>query len=169
MMARAQPKLALRPMLPADAPQLADIFRESIAELTADDYSESQQEAWAAAADDKEAFAARLARELTVVATLAGAPVGFVSLQDGNRIDMLYVHPAASGEGVGTMLCEAIERLAASRGARRLSVDASDNARGFFARRGYVAQRRNTIPCGGEWLGSTTMRKELPAERRTDA
>jgi putative acetyltransferase len=169
MTARAQPKLALRPMLPADAYPLADIFRESIAELTADDYSESQQEAWAAAADDERAFAARLAGELTLVATLAGAPVGFVSLQDGNHIDMLYVHPAASGQGVGAMLCDAIERLAASRGAPALSVDASDNARGFFERRGYVAQRRNTMPCGGEWLGSTTMRKDLPAERRTDA
>ena len=53
MMARAHPQLALRPFLPADAPLLAEIFRASIEELTADDYSEAQQEAWAAAADDE--------------------------------------------------------------------------------------------------------------------
>ena len=52
MMARAAPDFALRPFLPADAPLLAEIFRASIEELTEDDYSEAQQEAWAAAADD---------------------------------------------------------------------------------------------------------------------
>ena len=43
------------------SPLLAEIFRASIEELTGDDYSEAQQEAWAAAADDDEAFGARLA------------------------------------------------------------------------------------------------------------
>ena len=43
-------------MLPADVPFLAEIFRASIEELTGDDYSEAQQEAWASAADDEEAF-----------------------------------------------------------------------------------------------------------------
>ena len=52
MMAVAHPKLALRPFLPADAPLLREIFRDSIEELTSDDYTESQQEAWASVADD---------------------------------------------------------------------------------------------------------------------
>ncbi len=46
MMARAHPTFALRPFLIEDTPLLAEIFRASIAELTADDYSERQQEAW---------------------------------------------------------------------------------------------------------------------------
>ena len=40
-------KAALRPFLPADTPMLAAIFVASIEELTGDDYSEAQQEAWA--------------------------------------------------------------------------------------------------------------------------
>ena len=55
-------------MLPQDVPLLAEIFRASIEELTGDDYSEAQQEAWAEAADDLEAFGARLAGELTLIA-----------------------------------------------------------------------------------------------------
>ena len=43
---------ALRPFLPTDTPVLAAIFAASIEGLTGDDYSEAQQEAWMAAADD---------------------------------------------------------------------------------------------------------------------
>jgi len=163
MNAQAQPKLAMRPMLPADVPLLAEIFRASIEELTAEDYSEAQREAWAAAADDEEEFGARLAGELTLVATLAGSPIGFAALADNRRIDMLYMHPAAAGHGAGAMLCDALERLAAARGAKQLNVDASDSARGFFERRGFVAQSRNTVSLGDEWLANTTMVKRLAA------
>lgn len=161
MSARAQPRMALRPFLPADAPLLAEIFRASIEELTADDYSPEQRRAWIAAADDEKAFAAQLACNLTLIATFDGSPVGFLSLRGEEQIDMLYVHPAAVGRGVATLLCDAVERIAASRGTPRLVANASDTARGFFERRGYVAQRRNTVSCGGEWLVSTTVEKRL--------
>jgi putative acetyltransferase len=161
MSAQANPKLALRPYLPADARLLAEIFRASIEELTEDDYDEAQREVWAAAADDEAAFAERLAAGLTLVATLGGSVVGFVSLKGADEIDLLYVHPAVAGQGIGPMLCDAVERLAASRGTTRLVTDASDSARGFFERRGYVAQQRNTVSLGGEWLANTTMEKRL--------
>jgi putative acetyltransferase len=163
MSARAQMKLALRPLLPADVPLLAEIFRASIEELTADDYSEAQQQAWASAADDEEAFAEKLAGELTLVATLGGSAVGFAALADNTRIDMLYVHPVAAGRGAGNMLCGALEKLAAARGSKELSVEASDTARGFFERRGFNAQSRNTVFRAGEWLANTTMVKPLAA------
>jgi len=163
MNARPQQKLAMRPMLPADVPILAEIFRASIEELSADDYSDTQQQAWASAADDEEEFGARLSRELTLVATLRGDAIGFASLAGNSRIDMLYVHPAAAGQGVGAMLCDALETLAAARGTKELSVDASDSARGFFERRGFIAKTRNSVSVGGEWLANTTMTKSLPA------
>lgn len=164
MMARANPEFALRPYLPADAPLLAEIFRASISELTGDDYSEAQQEAWAAAADDVAEFGARLADALTLLATLDGSPVGFASLVDGDKIDMLYVHPAVAGRGVGTLLCDALEKLAQARGVKRLTTDASDTARPFFERRAYSAEQRNTVLCGGEWLANTTLRKDLSGQ-----
>jgi putative acetyltransferase len=167
MMAQANPKLALRPYLPADALLLAEIFRASIEELTAEDYSEAQRGVWVAAADDEAAFGARLAQGLTLVATLGGSVVGFVSLKGADHIDLLYVHPAVAGQGIGAMLCDAVERLAAARGTPRLTVDASDSARGFFERRGFVAQRRNTVSYGDEWLATTTMEKPLTPKGST--
>jgi len=164
MNAHALPKLGMRPLLPADVPLLAEIFRASIEESTTEDYSEAQQEAWASAADDEEAFGAKLAKELTLVATCDGAAVGFAALADKFKIDMLYVHPAAAGHGAGAMLCDALEKLAAARGAKELTVDASDTTRGFFERRGFKAQHRNTVSLAGEWLATTTMTKPLAAK-----
>jgi len=161
MMARAHPKLALRPFLPDDAPLLAEIFRTSIMDLTGEDYTEAQQQAWASAADDLAAFGKRLGNQLTLVASLEGSSVGFASLGPGGKIDMLYVHPAAVGQGVGAMLIDALEKLAGARKAGKLVVDASDTARGFFEKRGYVAQQRNTVSTGDEWLANTTLHKQL--------
>lgn len=160
-MGQALPKPALRPMLPADLPALAAIFRASIMELAGDDYSEAQQAAWAEAVDNAAAFAARLSAQLTLVATIASAPVAFLSLKGADQIDMLYVHPGVARQGVATMLCDAVERLAASRGASRLVVDASDTARPFFEQRGFEGIRRNTLLLGDEWLGNTHMKKAL--------
>src|SRR6476620_5071123 len=160
-MGQALPKPALRPFLAEDTPVLAAIFVASIEELTGEDYSEAQQEAWASAADDEEQFGKRLAGQLTLVATLQNSPVGFASLKGADHIDMLYVHPGAAGQGVASMLCEALEKLAGGRGAKSLTVDASDNAEGFFAKRGYLAKQRNTVTVNGEWLANTTMEKTL--------
>ena len=161
MMAMAHPKLGLRPFLPADTPLLREIFRDSIEDLTAEDYTEAQQEAWASVADDENEFGKRLAGELTLVATLEGSPVGFAALAGKDKIDMLYVHPAAAGQGVAAMLIDALEKLAGSRGAAKLVVDASDSARGFFEKRGYVALQRNSVSMGDEWLATTTLAKQL--------
>jgi putative acetyltransferase len=77
------------------------------------------------------------------------------------------LHPAAAGQGVATMLCDALEKLAAARGSKELSVEASDTARGFFERRSYVAKTRNTVTLGGEWFANTTMVKPLVASPPT--
>ena len=160
-MGQALPKPALRPFLAADTPVLAAIFVAAIEELTGDDYSEAQQQAWASAADDEEQFGKRLGSELALIATLQNSPVGFAALKGADHIDMLYVHPSAVGQGVASMLIEALEKLAGGRGAKSLTVDASDNAQEFFEKRGYVGKQRNTVTVNGEWLANTTMQKTL--------
>jgi putative acetyltransferase len=150
---------ALRPLLPVDTPVLAAIFAAAIGELTGDDYTEQQQEAWAAVAEDENEFGKKLASQLTLIATLRNAPVGFASLKGKDHVDMLYVHPSVAGQGVASMLLDALEKLAGGRGADKLTVDASDNAADFFRKRGYVARQRNSITLNGEWLANTTMQK----------
>lgn len=153
--------LPMRPFMVADTPRLQDLFAQSIEELTQDDYDEDQRLAWMSRAVDAEAFAERLSANVTILVDLDGEILGFGSLKDNKEIDMLFVHPYAVGQGVGSALLDALERLAGARGAQSLSVDASDSAREFFEHRGYAAVRRNSVPIDGVWLSNATMTKPL--------
>ena len=169
-MTKTPPKASLRPFLPADAPMLAAIFRASVEDLTADDYDDDQRNAWAAVAEDEGAFGRKLAGLLTLVATIDGAPAGFAALKGQDKIEMAYVYPTVAGQGIGTMLVDALEKLCKGRGATRLTVDASDTAKTFFEHRGFKAQQRNVVPLNGQWLANTTMEKRLePAHPKAAA
>jgi putative acetyltransferase len=74
---------------------------------------------------------------------------------------MLFVHPSVAGQGVASMLVDALEKLAGARGAKTLTVDASDTAEPLFRKRGYTPKQRNTVSLNGEWLANTTMQKAL--------
>jgi putative acetyltransferase len=156
--------VSLRPYLPADARRCAEIFRSSIEELAAEDYDDEQREAWASRADDEQAFGARLGQALTLLAMIGGGIAGFASLKGAEEIDMLYVEPEFARQGAGGALVEALTKLAQARGAKRLTVDASDTARPLFDRQGFTAQKRNLVRMGEQWLANTTMTKTLATE-----
>lgn len=155
----------LQPFLPSDTIELVDLYAQSIEELTQDEYTEDQRLAWASQAEDAEAFAERLGEMVTLIVNVDGQYAGFGSLKDNATLDMLYVHPYFARQGVGAALADALERLAASRGAKSITVDASDTAEEFFERRGYVAQTRNAIPIDDELLSNTTMKKDFETEK----
>ena len=77
---------------------------------------------------------------------------------------MLYVHPDFARRGVASALCDAMEKLAAARKAKKLTVDASDSARSLL-RAARLCRRRNATWCSSatKSLGNTTMTKKLPA------
>lgn len=159
-----KPPHPLRPFLPADTVRLQDLFAQSIEELTQDDYDEDQRLAWISRAADPAEFAKRLMEALTLVVERDGELQGFASLKNNAEIDMLFVHPFAVGEGVATTLLDALERLAAARGAKTLTADVSDTAHDFFQSRGYQPMRRNNVPIDDVWLASTTMTKTLSGD-----
>lgn len=151
----------LRPFLPADTLALRELFAASVEELTQEDYDEDQRAAWVAFAEDADAFRERLQQATTLIVEVDGEPAGFASLKDNTILDMLYVHPYHAGLGIGTALCDALERIAKSRGAPAITAEASETAVEFFEDRDYVQMQRNSIERYGEWLATTTMSKVL--------
>jgi putative acetyltransferase len=156
--------VSLRPFVPTDLRRCAEIFRASIEELAAEDYSADQREAWASTADDEAAFAARVGGGLTLIALIDGAAAGFATLKGAETVDMLYVDPAFAGQGAARTLIDALTRLATARGAKRLTAEASEVSKPLFEKLGFAAQKRNLVHIGDEWLANTTMTKSLAAD-----
>ena len=155
----------LRPCLPADAGRLARLFEASVNILAAEDYDEEQRAAWAAAVEDVEAFANKLAGALTIIAETGGAIAGFASLKDNMHVDMLYTHPAFARRGVATALMQALEKLAQARGSEKLTGDVSDTALPLFEKLGFAPVRRNSVLRHDVWLANTSMEKLLAAPK----
>lgn len=151
----------IRPFDPADTNVLRELFAQSIEYLTSVEYDDDQRLAWISAAEDPVVFEDRVWDAETFVVEVETEPAGFITLKNGAKIDMLYVHPYFVRQGVATMLIEKAETLASERGKTEISAEVSDTARPFFEAMGYVAKKRNLVPMEGLWLSNTTMVKTL--------
>lgn len=163
-----RPNYALRPFLASDTLALRELFAQSIDVLTEDDYDEDQRAAWASEAEDAAGFAKRLSSMVTLVVEVEGELIGFGALKDNKYIDMLFVHPYAAGEGVGSTILDALERLAKARGAGTLTVQAGETAAFFFEARGFKGTERSAVSRDDLWLTTTTMVKQLKAADKPD-
>ena len=149
--------MQIRRYRPEDAGALAHIFHAAVHETAAFYYSPDQCRVWSPAPSvvkftDREADGRRV-----WVAVTGDAPTGFIELESDGHIDCFYVHP----RGAGPALFETL--LAAARADRmpRLSVEASDAARPFFTRAGFVTDHRRDFQRDGVALHNWAMSKTL--------
>lgn len=141
----------------ADLPAVLNLFRTSVHTLCRADYIPAQLSAWAPADTDEAPWARRLQCQTFLLAEEDGDLMGFASLE-GDYLDLLYVHPRHARRGVGTVLCDALERQCTG---QRITVHASLTARPFFARRGYRTVEPHEVQRRGETLTNYLMEKEL--------
>lgn len=147
----------LRLCTQADLPAVLNLFRTSVHTLCRADYTPAQLSAWAPADTDEAPWARRLQCQTFLLAEEDGDLMGFASLE-GDCLDLLYVHPRHARRGVGTVLCDALERQCTG---QRITVHASLTARPFFARRGYRTVEPHEVQRRGETLTNYLMEKEL--------
>ncbi|WP_241024439.1 GNAT family N-acetyltransferase [Paraburkholderia sp. Ac-20340] len=155
-----------------DAAPLAALFRAAIQTLAASRYDAAQRNAWAAVADDVEAFDARLARGVTLVAEATGAVscaasreyAAFGQLFPCDHVEMLYVAPAWKGRGLATALIARFEALAREARAITLDTDASALARPVFERAGFSLVAQEWVRRGSVSLPRFHLCKPLDAE-----
>lgn len=123
-----------------DAESVGRVHRGAIRELCGTHYTDEQIEAWSGPRPAGH-FAKVIRAKEFYVAEEGGEMVGFGSLNaEACEVDAVYVAPAAAGRGVGMKLLGAVEERARELGLKRLRVDASLNAVGFYERAGYVLQ-----------------------------
>lgn len=147
----------LRLCTQADLPAVLDLFRTSVHTLCRGDYSPAQLSAWAPEDLDEAPWARRLRCQTFLLAEEDGTLLGFASLE-GDYLDLLYVHPRHAHRGIGTVLCDALERQCTG---QCITVHASLTARPFFAHRGYRTVEPHQVERRGVVLTNYLMEKEL--------
>ena len=160
----------VRSFRPGDAPELARIFHAAVHRIGGRHYSPEQLEAWAPEVPDPQGFVERGAdgRILLVAADADDRPLAYGDLESNGHIDHLYCRPDAAGTGVAAALYDRLEAAARDRGIARLHVEASEPARRFFLRKGFIMLRRREFALGGVAIHNFAMEKVLDASTQTE-
>lgn len=150
----------IRPLVSADLPHLANVFRRAIDTLAARDYDDSQRQAWQASADE-DAFLQALQQGVTIVADNEGTPVAFAQLHPADHLRMLYVDPEWAELGIATLLYQYLEDEARIIGSKHLDTASSLTAERFFKGMGFTAEAEESVTRAGVTLPRLRMRKTL--------
>lgn len=148
---------------PRDAAAVCVLYRRSVEEIGPNDYSAEQVAAWAALTPTAQQIDARASdgRTTFVAVDDNDKPVGLIDLEVDGHIDLLYCAPEVSGSGVASLLYQALEAAARAREMPRLYSEASEAARRFFLKRGFVELSRRQMEIGGIAIHNFAVEKVL--------
>lgn len=149
--------MTIRPCTPVDLPAVLQLFYDAVHTACAPHYTPAQLSAWAPEEPDTVRWADKLRQEMFLKAEEDGILLGFGALEE-DYLDLLYVRPDWQGRGVGTVLCDFLERGCTG---EILTVHASRAARLFFQHRGYRLVRAQQVSLRGQTLENFVMKKEL--------
>ncbi|QYD70443.1 GNAT family N-acetyltransferase [Paraburkholderia edwinii] len=152
-----------RTLRAGDTPVLAELFRDAVMQLAASHYDEAGRVAWAASADDLDAFGARLTQGLTLVAVSSDAIAAFGQLHPADHVSMLYTAPAFAGQGIAWTLLARFEAVARAAGTPVLTAHASASAKRSFERAGFHVLEEENLDRNGVSLKRFRMQKPLVA------
>lgn len=99
-----------------DLADLQKLFVYTITTICKSDYNKQQIEVWASSVDNKQRWDEIMTKQFVLVAQQDNKIVGFATLDNGNYIDLLYVHKDHQRQGIADKLYAEIETEA-----RRLS------------------------------------------------
>lgn len=155
--------MRVRSFRDSDAPILAEIFFEAVHGIASAHYGREQIAAWAPASPSPEGYCKRAAdgRIFLVAVDERDLPIAYADCEKDGHIDHLYCRPAHSRKGVASTLYHELERRAVSAGLAALHVEASEPARRFFEKHGFIVGARNDFTINGIAIHNWRMAKRL--------
>lgn len=147
----------IRDYTPADCPEMAELFYNTVHSVNAGDYNTEQLDAWASGTVGLEQWNASFLAHRTVVAEMDGILAGFGDMDETGYLDRLYVHRDLQRRGVATAICDALEKHST---ASEFTTHASITAKPFFEKRGYVVVKEQQVERWGVWLTNFVMKRE---------
>ncbi len=146
-----------------DAADVADVFFRSVRQVATSYYTPAQVRAWAPelrTAEQAHRWAGD-GRLLLLAANENDRAVAFIDLEADGHVDHLFCAPEAAGQGIASQLYQAVETAARQQEIGRLYTEASELARRFFERKGFVVLERQDMVLRGEPIHNYKMAKDL--------
>lgn len=146
-----------------DAGALAMVFERAVRVIGTRDYSPDQIAAWIGREPRTGFFRSLMAdgRRCWVALDTEARVTAFVDLEADGHIDYLFADPDVAGRGVASDLLDVLEQTARHDGMIRLYVEASESARRFLLKRGYVVERRRDFELRGVAIHNYAMEFRL--------
>ncbi len=130
-------KLKIRIGVFSELPEIQNLFSETITFVCQNDYDQKQIEAWKSSVENSERWQNLIQNQYFIVAELDNKIVGFASLENGNYIDVLFVHKNFQRMGIAQKLFVELENEAKRLNNFVLTSDVSKTAKAFFESNGF--------------------------------
>jgi putative acetyltransferase len=151
-----------------DMEELQKLFLETITEICKAEYNDDQINAWTSDTKsnrNKQRWIDILTKQFILVAHINNEIVGFATLDNGNYIDLLYVHKNHQRQGIADSLYENIENEAKRQNQSSLTSNVSKTARPFFEKVGFKVTKEQTVVRQNVELTNYKMEKKINPNR----
>ncbi|MFB2705941.1 GNAT family N-acetyltransferase [Marinobacter shengliensis] len=146
-----------------DLSPVVRLFTDSVHELTAGAYDETQRFAWASRTPHLDTWRQRLESLETLVAEEGQDLAGFISYDNDGTIDLVFTAPNYARRGIASTLYHEAEQQLIAKGAKELKTEASVVAKPFFERHGFEVVDEQRVTVRGAQFLRYNMRKDLTA------
>lgn len=156
-----RPVFSIRKGNSSDLPEMQQLFAETITHICSKDYDNVQIEAWRLGAENEMRWQKVIENQYVLIAVSHGKIAGFISLDQGNYIDLLFVHKDFQNQGTAFQLYQWVEQEAVRQKQPFLTADVSKTAKPFFEKMGFHIIREQSVPVRGTKLTNYKMEKKL--------
>ena len=146
-----------------DLSPVVRLFTDSVHELTAGAYDETQRYAWASRTPHLDTWRERLESLETLVAEEGSDLAGFISYEKDGHIDLVFTAPNYARRGIASALYHEAEQQLKGLGVKELKTEASVVARPFFERHGFEVVDEQRVTVRGAQFLRYLMHKKLDA------
>ena len=144
-----------------DLAELQQLFVDTVSNVCNVDYNRDQISVWTSSIENENRWLDILTNQFVLVAQDRKKIVGFCTLDNGNYIDLLYIHQNYQRQGIAHKLYADIEKEARRQGQTELTSNVSKTARPFFEKVGFKMLKEQSISLKGVELTNYKMTKGL--------
>lgn len=145
----------------SDLADIIEVFKRSIQAISNEHYSEAEKAEWLKTAENKKRWLYALENQIFFITEIDSKAVGFISLENNEYIDFIYVHPNYLRKGIAQALLNQVEQLAINSQSTKLKSHVSKAAIQFFEKNGFSITQENKNKRGDEVLINHTAEKLL--------